>query len=63
MVQNEYIEITPDTLKIPPKAERGFEIIYRPLMQTEQEIDMVLKNPALGDFKYKLLLKGLPPSS
>ena len=32
---NEYIDITPDQLKIPPRQERGFEINYRPLMQTE----------------------------
>lgn len=32
---NEYIDITPDQLKIPPRSERGFEINYRPLMQTE----------------------------
>jgi hypothetical protein len=24
---------------------------------------LILKNPVLGDFKYKLLLKGQPPSS
>lgn len=53
----------PDALKIPPKTEGGFEINYRPLTQGEQEIDFVLKNPVLGDFKYKLLLKGLPASS
>lgn len=28
---NEYIDVTPDVLKIPPKSERGFEISYRPL--------------------------------
>ena len=60
---NEYIDVTPDILKIPPKSERGFEILYRPLTMVEQEIDFVLKNPVLGDFKYKLLLKGLPASS
>jgi hypothetical protein len=32
VINNEYIEITPDTLKIPPKSERGFEISYRPLI-------------------------------
>jgi hydrocephalus-inducing protein len=60
---NEYIDITPDSLKIPPKSERGFEINYRPLKQTEEEVDLVLKNPTLGDYKYKLLLKGLPAST
>jgi hypothetical protein len=57
---NEYVDITPETLKIPAKSERGFEINYRPLMQSEQEVDLVLKHPILGDFKYKLLLKGMP---
>jgi hypothetical protein len=60
---NEYIEIGPETLKIPGKSERGFEINYRPLIVSEQEVDLILKNPVLGDFKYKLLLKGQPPSS
>ena len=32
---NEYIDITPDQLKIPPHSERGFEINYRPLIQSE----------------------------
>ena len=32
-------------------------------MQSEQEVDLVLKNPILGDFKYKLLLKGLPAAA
>ncbi len=60
---SEYIEIGPETLKIPPKSERGFEIMYRPLIVSEQEVDLVLKNPVLGDFKYKLQLKGLPATS
>ena len=60
---SEYIEISPDQLKIPPKSERGFEISYRPLIISEQEVDLVLKNPILGDFKYKLQLKGQPPTS
>jgi hydrocephalus-inducing protein len=63
VVSNEYIEITPDLIKVPPKSERGFEINYRPLIVSEQEVDLVLKNPALGDFKYKLLLKGLVPNT
>ena len=63
MVTNEYIDITPDTLKVPPKSERGFEINYRPLIVSEQEVDLILKNPVLGDFKYKLLLKGLVPNT
>lgn len=51
---SEYIEIGPESLKIPPKSERGFEISYRPLIISEQEVDLILKNPVLGDFKYKL---------
>ena len=26
-------------------------------------MDLILKNPILGDFKYKLMLKGLPATS
>ena len=60
---NEYVEITPEILKIPGKSEGGFEVNYRPLTIVEQEVDLTLKHPVLGDFKYKLLLKGLPASS
>lgn len=60
---SEYIDLGPEQLKIPPKSERGFEISYRPLIVSEQEVDLMLKNPVLGDFKYKLLLKGLPATS
>jgi len=55
---SEYVEIGPEQLKIPAKSERGFEISYRPLIISEQEVDLILKNPVLGDFKYKLQLKG-----
>jgi len=61
---NEYIEITPATLTVPAKAERGFEVHYRPLVASEDETcDLVLQNAVLGAFKYKLLIKGLQPSS
>ena len=60
---SEYIEVGPEQLKIPAKSERGFEIMYRPLIISEQEVDLVLKNPVLGDYKYKLHLKGLPATS
>lgn len=61
---NEYIEITPETLTVPARAERGFEVHYRPLVASEDEpVDLVLQNATLGTFKYKLLLKGLQPSS
>lgn len=49
---------------MPAKSERGFEVHYRPLVASEDETcDLVLQNVALGNFKYKLLLKGLQPSS
>lgn len=61
---NEYITITPDTLTIPAKSERGFEVRYRPLLASEEETcDLVLNNSVLGAFKYKLSLKGLQPST
>jgi hypothetical protein len=60
---SEYIEIGPEQLKIPGRSERGFEISYRPLIVSEQEVDLILKNPILGDFKYRLVLKGLAATS
>ena len=61
---NEYIEITPPTLTVPARSERGFEVHYRPLIASEDEAcDLVLQNTVLGAFKYKLLLRGLQPSS
>lgn len=63
-LENEYIEITPPTLTIPARSERGFEVHYRPLMASEDETcDLVLQNAVLGTFKYKVLLKGLQPGS
>lgn len=32
---NEYIDITPEVIKIPGKSERGVEINYRPLIVSE----------------------------
>lgn len=61
---NEYIEITPASLKIPSKSEKGFEVHYRPLIAKEkEESEITLTNAILGSFKYKLLLKGLAPST
>ena len=37
--------------------------MYRPLIVSEQETDLTLKNPQLGEFKYKLVLKGLVPTT
>jgi len=62
--ENEYIEITPESLKIPSKSEKGFEVHYRPLIAKEmEESELTLTNSILGSFKYKLNLKGLAPSS
>jgi hypothetical protein len=51
-------------LKIPSKSEKGFEVHYRPLIAKDtEETDLTLTNSILGSFNYKLLLKGLAPSS
>jgi hypothetical protein len=61
---NEYVEITPSTLTVPARQERGFEIHYRPLIASDEAAcDLSLQNATLGTFKYKLALKGLAPSS
>ena len=59
VIENEYIEITPESITIPPQAERGFEISYRPLMVDEQTQELVLSSADLGTYKYELFLKGL----
>merc|ERR1711988_1866900 len=60
---HENIEISPAELVIPPRSERGFEILFRPLGAAEEEtIDLTLVNAVLGTFKYNLKLKGLQPS-
>ena len=63
VMANEYLDIQPEVLKIPPKSERGFEVHYRPLIASEQTCDLELKSPILGNFKYKLVLKGMVPST
>jgi hydrocephalus-inducing protein len=46
---NEYIEITPASLTVPPKSEKCFEVHYRPLMASEElTVDLTLKNAVLG---------------
>lgn len=60
---NEYLEITPDNLVLKPKESREFQIHFRPLMISESQTEIVLKNPTLGDFKYQLKLKGIAPTS
>lgn len=50
---NEYIEITPASLTVPPKSEKCFEVHYRPLMASEElTVDLTLKNAVLGSSKY-----------
>ena len=62
-IQNEYIEILPESQVFKPHESREFQIRYLPLMISESEAEMSLKNPVLGDFNYKLILKGLAPTS
>ncbi len=62
-IQNEYIEIHPETQVFKANESREFSIRYLPLMISESEADMKLTNPVLGDFHYKLQLKGLAPTS
>lgn len=59
VISNEYIEILPASLTIPPQSERGFEVSYRPLIVSEQKEELVLNSAALGTYKYELALKGL----
>ena len=40
--ENEYIEIAPEILTLPPQAERSFEITYRPLIAIEETEELVL---------------------
>lgn len=46
-----------------PQESREFQIRYLPLMIADSEADLSLKNPVLGDFNYKLILRGLAPTS
>lgn len=62
-IGNEYVEVTPEELVLKPRESREFKINFRPLMISEQECEFALKNPVLGDFKYKLNLKGIAPTS
>lgn len=59
VINNEYTEITPESITIPPQSERGFEISYRPLIVSEEKQELVLNSAALGTYKYELILKGL----
>lgn len=62
-IQNEYCELQPDSHIIKAHETREFTVRYLPLMISESEADMILKNPILGDFRYKLKLKGVAPTS
>lgn len=62
-IGNEYVEIYPENITIKGKDSREFQVKYLPLMISESESDLILKNPTLGDFNYKLLLKGIAPTS
>ena len=64
-INNEYVEIIPETQVLKAGESRDFTIRYLPLMvsDTFQECELVLKNPILGDFKYNLNLKGIAPTS
>ena len=53
----------PESQVFKPNESREFQIRYLPLMISESEAEMSLKNPVLGDFNYKLILKGLAPTS
>jgi hypothetical protein len=57
--ENEFISIEPETLTIPAKAERGFEISYRPLIVSEETIELALNSEALGSYKYEVILRGI----
>lgn len=59
-VTNEYLEITPEEFVVRPHDSREFQINFRPLIVSEQQSDIVLKNPILGEFKYSLQLRGVP---
>lgn len=60
---NEYVEITPEEQTIKSHEAREFSINFRPLMISETVTEMTIKNPVLGDFKYRLNLKGSAPTS
>ena len=62
-IQNEDEEIHPESQVFKPHESREFQIRYLPLMISESEAEMSLRNPVLGDFHYKLVLKGLAPTS
>lgn len=63
VVDNEYLVVNPPVLTIPPKSESGLELTYRPLLAGEAQANLTIKSPALGEYGYRLVLKGLPSTS
>ena len=61
--ENEYVIINPPALIIPSRSESCLELTYRPLITSESQCALRVKSPDLGDYEYRLLLKGLPSSS
>ena len=60
---NDYLEITPEEIAIKAHESREFNVNFRPLIVSEQQQEVVLKNPVLGEFKYMLTLKGIAQTS
>lgn len=60
---NEYVNINIPVLIIPSHAEGCIELTYRPLITSESQSTLRVRSPDLGDYEYRLLLKGLPSSS
>lgn len=63
-LDNDNIEILPLEFVLKPHETKEFTIKYRPLMTTEKDDYMLtLKNAVLGDYKFKLMLKAIQPST
>jgi len=61
---NDNIEILPQEFVLKPHEAKEFTIKFRPLIITEKdEYMLTLKHPILGDYKYKLLLKAIAPTT
>jgi hypothetical protein len=55
--------VTPDEITVKAHESREFNINFRPLIISESQCEIVLKNPQLGEFKYSIVLKGIAPTS
>jgi len=62
-INNDYVQVSPALLSLPPKSESGFELSYRPLTAIIQPAKLTVKSPDLGEFTYDLMLKGQPSTS